>query len=550
MHETFLNFYQVLNTVSNVKFNTNINTLLSIKWQSDGTGKTTSYSIEIFPFFSQIINAVKKQIEIVPLQTLATDSTMMKASMKRYYETDPMFFEFVKNSKNPKNWEFWFKTAVGDVSALPTADKYRFPIIPYSNSPKLEILQKLGLEGTDLGNLMKSTATLMLNIETLAEAALVGGACSVTFMFFWAYMDNAYGTNFIFDNAYYARHRQPEYPPYHQYYFDKLCPNCRFEMEAADIAYKNSLKSSTKYQTTNRGWGSRGYVYDPQRFGDEFVKKYRAYVDQVAKAAGWRRRGHPDNPMRRYYNPEGPVYCDTPTEWQFSFQDPATPIMEGIINLHHHIMFFLIAIFLFFCWILSRILVLFTHKQNKLPSKVTHGVTLEIIWTIIPSIILIFIAIPSIELIYSMDEVIDPAITIKAIGHQWYWSYEYSDYNSSDEDSLAFDSYMIPEEDLNIGQYRLLEVDNPIVLPTNTHVRVIITATDVIHSWAVPSFGTKLDAVPGRLNQTELFIEREGVFYGQCSEICGVNHGFMPIAVKTVPINEYIEWLTNQITAK
>ena len=143
-----------------------------------------------------------------------------------------------------------------------------------------------------------------------------------------------------------------------------------------------------------------------------------------------------------------------------------------------------------------------------------------------------------------MDEIIDPSVTIKIIGNQWYWAYEYSDYNINDEDIL-FDSYMIPDDELEKGQFRLLEVDNPVVLPVNTHIRAIITAADVLHSWAVPSLGIKVDAVPGRLNQGSIFLKRLGTFYGQCSEICGVNHGFMPIAVKSVTLNRYIEWLFN-----
>jgi len=168
----------------------------------------------------------------------------------------------------------------------------------------------------------------------------------------------------------------------------------------------------------------------------------------------------------------------------------------------------------------------------------------EIVWTITPAIILIIIAIPSFSLLYAMDEVIDPILTVKVIGSQWYWSYEYSD---ATDDSIFFDSYMVLDEDLDKGQFRLLEVDNRVVVPTNTHVRLIVTATDVLHSWAVPSLGVKLDACPGRLNQTSIFVKREGVFYGQCSEICGINHGFMPIAVEAVSLDDYINWFNKKI---
>jgi heme/copper-type cytochrome/quinol oxidase subunit 2 len=147
-----------------------------------------------------------------------------------------------------------------------------------------------------------------------------------------------------------------------------------------------------------------------------------------------------------------------------------------------------------------------------------------------------------------MDEILDPAVTLKVVGHQWYWSYEYSDYTSSEGESINFDSYMIPEEDLDtLGQFRLLEVDNRIVLPIITHIRVIVTAADVLHCWAIPSFAMKIDACPGRLNQTSLFIKRAGVFYGQCSEICGVNHGFMPIVVEGVELEDYIQWISNKL---
>nr|AGH24453.1 cytochrome c oxidase subunit 2 [Reclinomonas americana ATCC 50284] len=241
-----------------------------------------------------------------------------------------------------------------------------------------------------------------------------------------------------------------------------------------------------------------------------------------------------------------PAFADYAEKWQLDFQDPATPVMEGIINLHHDLWFFLILIAVFVLWILLRTLYFFDRSKNTVPSKVVHGTVLEIIWTIAPSFILLAIAIPSFALLYSMEESTDPAITLKAIGHQWYWSYEYSDY-TTDSESLAFDSYMVPEADLEPGQLRLLEVDNRIVLPTHTHLRILITSADVLHSWAVPSLGVKVDACPGRLNQASVFIKREGVFYGQCSEICGVNHGFMPIVIEAVPLKDYVSWVSSQI---
>lgn len=239
--------------------------------------------------------------------------------------------------------------------------------------------------------------------------------------------------------------------------------------------------------------------------------------------------------------------ADAPENWQIGFQDPATPIMQGIIDLHHDIFFFMVVILVFVLWMLARTLYHFHQEKNPVPEKILHGTLIEIAWTVTPSLILVLIAIPSFALLYSMDEVVDPAVTIKCIGHQWYWSYEYSDYNQSDTEGLLFDSYMIPEDELLLGQLRLLDVDNRVVVPVNTHIRMIITSADVLHSWAVPSLGVKTDAVPGRLNQTPIFIKREGVFYGQCSELCGANHGFMPIVVEAVSLERYISWVSNKL---
>ena len=241
------------------------------------------------------------------------------------------------------------------------------------------------------------------------------------------------------------------------------------------------------------------------------------------------------------------VFLDAPLPWQIGFQDPATPIAQGIQDLHHDICFFMVVILTFVIWMLCRTLWHFHWTKNPVPSKIIHGTVIEVAWTVTPSLILMVIAVPSFALLYSMDEIVDPSITLKAIGHQWYWTYELSDYSTSDEASIVFDSYMIPEDDLTLGQLRLLEVDNRVVLPVQTHVRVIVTAADVLHSWAVPSLGVKCDAVPGRLNKTSFFLQREGVFYGQCSEICGANHGFMPIVVEGVSLDEYISWISNKL---
>lgn len=240
---------------------------------------------------------------------------------------------------------------------------------------------------------------------------------------------------------------------------------------------------------------------------------------------------------------------DAPTPWQLGFQDPATPLMEGLISLHDHIMFFITLILVFVFYMLTRIILLFRQSNVKTErSNVSHSTLIEVLWTLTPAVILVLIAVPSFALLYAMDEPIDPKVTIKAVGHQWYWSYEYSDYETeSGENAITFDSYMIPEDELESGDLRLLEVDNRVIVPINTHVNVVVTAADVLHSWSVPSLGVKMDAVPGRLNQISMFIQREGVFYGQCSEICGANHGFMPIVVQAVSLDEYVDWVNGQL---
>jgi cytochrome c oxidase subunit 2 len=222
------------------------------------------------------------------------------------------------------------------------------------------------------------------------------------------------------------------------------------------------------------------------------------------------------------------VFCDAPESWQFGFQDPATPAAEGMILFYNSMSLYLIIIAFLVCWMLGRIIFLFNQNSNKTPEIFTHSSWLEILWTVVPSIVLLLISIPSFSLLYSLEETADPLVTLKIIGHQWYWSYEYSD---SKETRCKFDAYLSPLDELNSGEFRLLEVDNRVYLPINTHIRLLITASDVLHSWAVPSFGIKVDACPGRLSQSFLYIKRTGVYYGQCSEICGVNHGFMPIVV-------------------
>jgi len=223
---------------------------------------------------------------------------------------------------------------------------------------------------------------------------------------------------------------------------------------------------------------------------------------------------------------------DAPLAAELLFQDSATPIMEGIVDLHNKIMCIMTYIgTIIFGFIFINIL-FHNADVNKKPKYLKHNLWLEIIWTIIPAIILIGIAIPSFGLLYAIDGVISPALTIKVIGHQWYWSYE-------DMRSESCDVNLVAENDLINGDKRLLQTDNALHLPTSTHIRFVITSSDVIHSWAVPSLGIKLDAVPGRLSQTPTIIGRDGHFFGQCSEICGINHGGMPIEILSMSLNEF-----------
>jgi cytochrome c oxidase subunit 1 len=246
------------------------------------------------------------------------------------------------------------------------------------------------------------------------------------------------------------------------------------------------------------------------------------------------------------------TFFDAPRNWQMNFQAPASPIMEKIIDLHHDIQFFLIIIIIGVLWMLLRAIYLFEENNTETPRySFDHHTGVELVWTLIPTVILIFIAIPSFALLYAIDELHNPKVTLKVIGNQWYWSYEFSDYiNDLDlaEESIFFDSYMLPEEDLIEGQYRLLEVDERVYLPERISIRALVTSQDVIHSWALPSLGIKMDACPGRLNQVGMFIRRSGVYFGQCSELCGINHGFMPIVVESISLPEYKEYILSKST--
>ena len=238
-------------------------------------------------------------------------------------------------------------------------------------------------------------------------------------------------------------------------------------------------------------------------------------------------------------------FGDAPVAYQLGFQDPATTTMEGIYLFNLHLLFVIISIVIVVAWLLYSILINFTEFENSTVSDFVHSNPIEIIWTTIPGLILLSLASPSFSLLYSLDEISNPELTLKILGHQWYWSYEISDFSSCSESNqtLKYSSYMLTDEFLkennSIGFFRNLETNKRVVLPTNTHLRLLITAVDVLHSWTIPSFGVKVDACPGRLNQANLFIKRFGVFFGQCSEICGVNHGFMPIVVLAMPSVQY-----------
>nr|WEW63540.1 cytochrome c oxidase subunit II [Galegeeska rufescens] len=218
--------------------------------------------------------------------------------------------------------------------------------------------------------------------------------------------------------------------------------------------------------------------------------------------------------------------------FQLGFQDASSPIMEELTHFHDHTLMIVYSISSLVLYVISAML-----TTNLTHTSTMDAQEVETIWTILPAIILILIALPSLRILYMMDEINNPAMTVKTMGHQWYWSYEYTDYTD-----LSFDSYMIPTNELPPGGLRLLEVDNRVVLPMEVPIRMLISSEDVLHSWAVPALGMKTDAIPGRLNQATLSSTRPGLFYGQCSEICGSNHSFMPIVLEIVPLKYFDNW--------
>ena len=233
------------------------------------------------------------------------------------------------------------------------------------------------------------------------------------------------------------------------------------------------------------------------------------------------------------------AFANQPKEWQLGFQEAASSTMRDIVNFHDKLLLpIIIAISVFVLFLMVYACIRFRASRNPNPSKTTHNVAVEVLWTLIPCLILIVMAVPSFKILYKQDTIPKADVTVKAIGYQWYWGYEYPDEN------IIFDSYMIETKDLKENQPRLLAVDNEVVVPVNKVVKVLITANDVLHAWALPSFGVKRDAVPGRINETWFKAEKVGTYYGQCSELCGIKHAFMPITVRVVSEEDYAAWLS------
>ena len=229
-----------------------------------------------------------------------------------------------------------------------------------------------------------------------------------------------------------------------------------------------------------------------------------------------------------------------PTDWQLGLQTPASPVMEQMQAFHNELLVIITAISLFVLALLVVCVVRFNERSNPVPAKWSHNTLIEVIWTAVPVLILVLIAVPSYRLLYFQDRVEQADMTLKIIGNQWYWSYEYPD------SEITFDAIATPDKDIKPGQHRMLETDNHVILPVDSNVRLLMTATDVIHAWAIPAFGVKLDNVPGRTNETWVRATKQGRFYGQCSELCGVDHSFMPIVVDVVSKDAYAAWVASK----
>lgn len=233
-----------------------------------------------------------------------------------------------------------------------------------------------------------------------------------------------------------------------------------------------------------------------------------------------------------------PAQASQPKPWEMGLQPAASPVMESIHSFHTFILVIITVITLFVLALLIYVMVRFNERSNPEPSKTSHNTLIEVVWTVVPILVLLVIAVPSFRLLFLELDIPEPDLTIKATGYQWYWSYEYPDAGE-----LAFDSLMLQDDELKDGQPRLLSVDNEVVVPVGKNVKVLVTAADVIHNWAMPAFGVKMDAIPGRLNETWFRADKPGVYHGQCSELCGKDHAFMPIVVRAVSEEEFAAWL-------
>lgn len=237
------------------------------------------------------------------------------------------------------------------------------------------------------------------------------------------------------------------------------------------------------------------------------------------------------------------VFAAEPVDWALNMQPAASPVAEHLHKFHTMLLYIITAITLFVFALLLIIIVRFNAKANPKPAQFTHNVKLEVLWTVVPIIILIVIAVPSMKLLYYSDRTPDPEMTLKVTGYQWYWGYEYPDHGG-----INFMSYMIPENEIDVsqGQKRLLSTDRAVILPVDTNIQILVTAADVLHSFALPALGIKIDAVPGRINETWVRISKEGIYYGQCSELCGVNHAFMPIEIHAVSKDAFQQWVESE----
>lgn len=238
-----------------------------------------------------------------------------------------------------------------------------------------------------------------------------------------------------------------------------------------------------------------------------------------------------------------PASAQSPEPWQLGLQEAASPVMESITSFHNLLLVIIFAIAIFVTVLMGYVMFRFHEKRNPIPSKTTHNTGLEVAWTVVPILILMVIAVPSFRLLYYMDKAPSPEMTLKVTGAQWYWTYNYPDHGN-----FTFDSVMVPESEIKPGQLRLLEVDNRVVVPVDTTIRVLLTANAVIHSWAIPALGVKTDTVPGRINETWMRITKPGLYYGQCSELCGINHGFMPVALEAMSKEDFAKWVAEAKT--